>query len=135
MARELLVESGDHVRDPRRRLAQFSGPLEAIVADDIDQIPPAMWDALVDDDDLQASHRFVRICQRSGVEEAEYRHILLSRGGRTVATATLSRMDVRVELLAGPGLQRPVNAARRLFPRLLRVPVILGGLPVSFGQS
>jgi hypothetical protein len=135
MAGEPLGESGDHVHDLRRCSALVTGPLEAIVTDDIDQIPPAMWDALLDDDDLQASHRFVRSCQRSGVEEAEYRHILLSRGGRTVATATLARMDVRVELLAGPGLQRPVTAARRLFPRLLRVPVILGGLPVSFGQS
>ena len=73
--------------DPRLHV---SSQLEAIVTDDIDQIPPAMWDALLDDDDLQASHRFVRICQRSGVEDAEYRHILLSRGGRTVATATLA---------------------------------------------
>lgn len=135
MAREPLGESGDYVHELRRRSAPVSGQLEAIVTDDIDQIPPAMWDALLDDDDLQASHRLVRICQRSGVEDAEYRHILLSRGGRTVATATLARMDVRLELLAAPGLQRPVTAARRLFPSLLRVPVILGGLPVSFGQS
>lgn len=135
MEREPLGEPRDRDPDRRRRAAPVSGRIEAIVTDDIDQIPPAMWDALLDDDDLQASHSFVRVCQRSGVEDAEYRHILLARDGQTMAIATLARMDVRVELLAGPELRRPVIAARRLFPRLLRVPVILGGLPVSFGQS
>jgi len=106
-----------------------------MVTDDIDQISPHMWDALLDHEDLQASHRFVRVCQRSGVEDAKYRHILLSRGGRTVGTATLVSLHVRLELLAGPGLRRPVTVARELFPGVLRLPVILGGLPVSFGQS
>jgi len=109
--------------------------IETFVADDIDEISPRMWDAHLDRDDLQASHQFVRVCQRSGVEDAKYRHILLTRGGKTVATATLACMDVRPELLAGSAVRRPVAAARKLFPGWLRIPVILGGLPVSFGQS
>jgi hypothetical protein len=135
VAREPQGESGGRDRERKRRTVSVSGRLEAIITDDIDQIPPAMWDALLDDNDLQASHSFVRICQRSGVEDAEYRHILLARDGRTLGIATLCRVEVRVELLAGPGLRRPVIAARRVLPRLLRVPVILCGLPVSFGQS
>lgn len=135
LARELLSEPSDRLHDPRRPPVPLSSQLEAVVTDDIEQIPPAMWDALLDGDDLQASHRFVQICQRSGVEDAKYRHILLSRGGRTVATASLASIHVRLELLAGSGLRRPVTAARRLFPGLLRVRVVLGGLPVSFGQS
>lgn len=118
-----------------RHYAPVSNELEMFVTDDIDQISPDMWDALLDPEDLQASHRFVRVCQRSGVEDAKYRHILLSKGGRTVGIATLVSLEVRLELLAGPGVQRLVTMARKLFPTLLRIPVILGGLPVSFGQS
>ena len=87
--------------------------IETFVADDIDEIPPHMWDALLDDDDLQASHSFVRICRCSGVEDAEYRHILLARGGRNLAIVTPARMDVRVELLDGPGLRLPHRPAPR----------------------
>jgi hypothetical protein len=105
------------------------------VAEDIDEISPQMWDAHLDRDDLQASHLFVRACQRSGVEDAKYRHILLTRGGKTVGTSTLACMDVRVELLAGPSVRRPIVATRKVFPNWLRFPVVLGGLPVSFGQS
>ena len=123
----------------RAELRTHSAPtrseLEMFVTNDIDQITPEMWNAHLDRDDIQASHRFVRVCQRSGVEDAKYRHILLTRGGRTIGTATLVSIDVRLELLAGPAVRRPVSAARAFFPYLLRVPVLLGGLPVSFGQS
>jgi hypothetical protein len=109
--------------------------LEVTIVDDIDDIAKERWDAHLDPDDLQASHRFVAACQRANVEEARYRHVLIARGGRTVATASLTCIDIRLELLAGPTVRHLVHSLRSLHPGLLRVPVVLGGLPVSFGQS
>ena len=109
--------------------------LEITVADDIDEISNERWDAHIDPDDLQASHRFVAACQRANVEDARYRHVLIARGGRTVATASLACIDIRLELLAGPTVRHLVARLRSLHPGLLRMPVVLGGLPVSFGQS
>jgi len=116
-------------------LVSIGDELEVTVTADIDEISPTLWDAHLDPDDLQASHRFVRVCQRSGVEEAKYRHVLITRGGRTVATASLACLHVRLELLAGPAVRRLVAASRVLRPNLLRIPIVLCGLPVSFGQS
>ena len=121
--------------EPHPNPAATEDELEIRVTGEIDDISPQQWDAHLDPDDLQASHRFVRACQRAGVEDAKYRHILIARGGRTVATASLSCLQVRLDLLAGPLVRRLVAAALVLSPDLLRIPLVLGGLPVSFGQS
>lgn len=102
---------------------------------DIADIAPSAWDAILDRDDLQATHRFITVCQRSGVEGASYRHLLIGRGGDTIAIATFCRMEVRLELLSPSPLRAGVRWGRRWFPGLLRVPVAFCGLPVSFGQS
>ena len=102
---------------------------------DIADIDPAEWDAIIDPDDLQATHRFVSICQRSGVEQATYRHVMVRSAGRLVAVASFSRMDVRLELLADKRLRAVIQRVRRASPGIMVVPVAFCGLPVSFGQS
>ena len=104
-------------------------------ADDIAHIDPAAWDAQLDPDDLQATHRFVLACQRSGIEDAAYRHVFIRHGARTVATAVLSQMHVRLELLSPSPLRSVVGQLRRLSSSFLRLPVAFCGLPVSFGKS
>ena len=43
----------------------------------MDAIEAALWDSLVDPDDLQSTHRFISVCETSGVENAAYRHLLI----------------------------------------------------------
>jgi predicted N-acyltransferase len=102
---------------------------------DITEADQAEWDALIQEDDLQASWRFIRLCQQSRVADAAYRHIMIHRGSHLVAVASLCRMEVSLDLLAGRPLQAAVEWGRRWYPKLLRVPVLFCGLPVSFGQS
>jgi predicted N-acyltransferase len=101
----------------------------------IADVDPRLWDQPLDAGDLQASHRFVSACEAAGLEDAEYRHILLVEEGRVLATASLFRMQVALELLAGTAVRRGVRAVRRLAPGFLRMPVLFCGLPVSFGGS
>jgi hypothetical protein len=108
---------------------------EVRTVQDIAAVDPAEWDALVDPDDLQASHRFVTVCQRSGVEDADYRHVLVYDGAQPVAIASFSRMDARLDLLAWRPLRALAARIRRRRPRFLRLPVAFCGLPVSFGRS
>lgn len=103
--------------------------------DDVDAIPPPWWDPLVGPDDPQASRAFVRACQRSGVENAEYRHLVLLRDGRPEAIATFSCMTASLDLLAGGAIRGVARAVRSALPRFLRVRVAFCGLPVSFAQS
>jgi hypothetical protein len=101
----------------------------------IAELDPQPWDAVGTSDDLQATHRFVRACEDSGVEHADYRHVLVWDAEGPAAVASFSRMPVALDLLS-TGLTRvAIRAARRLRPGFLRVPVVFGGLPVSFGRS
>jgi hypothetical protein len=61
---------------------------------DIAGVDPHEWDAHLAPDDSQATHRFIGICQRSGVADASYRHITVHDAGGLLATATFSRMEV-----------------------------------------
>jgi predicted N-acyltransferase len=103
--------------------------------DRIDQIDPNEWDAVVNPDDLQATHRFIRVCQGSGVEDARYRHLMAYEGGRLVGVASLTLLGVELDLLADRTVQRLSRHMRSLYPSFLKVPVLFGGLPVSFGRS
>jgi len=102
---------------------------------DIAEIDPSAWNAIVAADDLQASHEFVSVCQRAGVEQAAYRHVLVYRDEQLVGIASFSRMDVHVDLLTTGLARTAVRWVRRLRPSFLVVPVAFCGLPVSFGQS
>lgn len=102
---------------------------------DIAEVDPGEWDSLLEPDDLQATHRFIGVCQRSQVSDAAYRHVTVHGGGDLLAIASLSRMQVGLDLLS-PGLVRGVTRVVRRWRRgFLRVPVAFCGLPVSFGQS
>ena len=102
---------------------------------DIASVDPREWDALLSPDDFHATHRFIGVCQRSGVAGAAYRHVTVHGGGRLLATASFSRMEVALDLLS-PGIVREATRAMRRWRRgFMRVPVAFCGLPVSFGQS
>jgi hypothetical protein len=86
-------------------------------------------------DDLQAHHRFVKVCQDSNAGDARLHHVVMERNGRPVCTASLSMMRVKIDLLAGPRFRGVVHRVRRFRPRFLELPLLIAGLPVSFGQS
>ncbi|MEE8526541.1 MAG: aminotransferase class I/II-fold pyridoxal phosphate-dependent enzyme, partial [Thermoanaerobaculia bacterium] len=121
------------VAAPPRRSRPGGTRLE--IYEEIGEVDPVVWDALVTPGDLQASHRFVKLCQDSRIEDAKYRHVLLYQDGALAAIASLCRMTVNLDVLAPSALRGTAQRARRLFPEFLRLPVLFCGLPVSFGQS
>lgn len=98
-------------------------------------VPASEWDSLLEPDDLQATHRFVRACEEADVEGAEYRHLMIHIDGTLAAVATLCRMRVKLDLLSAGAGRRLIRGVRRFRSGFLEVPVIFCGLPVSFGQS
>lgn len=93
------------------------------------------WDRILDGDDLQATHRFVRACQSSGVESARYAHVLLTDEKGPAALASLSAFNVFLDLLAPAWTRDVCGRIRDWAPRFMRFPLVVGGLPVSFNQS
>lgn len=109
-------------------------PHRVCVYRDIHDVAPDEWDLLVPAEEVQMSHRFVRVCQESGVENAEYRHVLVYDRAGLCAIASLSAMPVRLDLLAPRPTRAPIRLVRRVRHSFLVVPVLFCGLPVSFGR-
>jgi predicted N-acyltransferase len=101
----------------------------------IEDVDPAEWDSLLDADDLQATHRFIRTCEEARVENAAYRHLMVDDGAGLAAVASLSVMTVKLDLLSTGLTRRAIRWARRLRQGFLEVPIVFCGLPVSFGRS
>ncbi|HKI36788.1 MAG TPA: GNAT family N-acetyltransferase [Gemmataceae bacterium] len=114
--------------------ARALGPLRVRIHRDIDEIDPAEWDGLLADEELQLSHRFVRLCQRSRVEDADYWHLLVYQEDRLCGVASLSRMHVPLDVLSSGMTRCLIRSVRRRHPAFLRIGLLVCGLPVSFGQ-
>jgi hypothetical protein len=108
--------------------------MQVCICRNINEVSPAKWDSLLTSDDLQQSHRFIRLCQESGVENAEYWHLMLYQAERLCGVATLTRVAVRLDLLSAGFSRSLLSSLRKCSPGLLEIPVLFCGLPVSFGQ-
>lgn len=102
---------------------------------DIDDVDVLAWDSVLGADNLQTSHRFVRLCQRADVAGAEYRFVVIWDTMGVACVAALSCVVVPLELLTSGRLRAAVGRVRRWHDEFLRVRVLFCGLPVSFGRS
>src|SRR5262249_25398514 len=102
---------------------------------DIAGVDPHEWNAFLAPEDFHAMHRFIGVCQRSGVADAAYRHITVHDAGQLVAIASFSRMQVALDLLSNGIVRGVTRTLRQWREGFFRVPVAFCGLPVSFGQS
>ncbi len=116
------------------RARPTSGKLEVRIFRDIREIEASDWDSILDHDDLQMSHRFIRTCQEARIETAEYWHLMLYQQDTLCCVASLCRFRVSLEVLSKGLVQTIIRMARRVRRTFLDVPVLFCGLPVSFGQ-
>lgn len=101
----------------------------------IHEVPEDLWDGLLDDTQPWHRHRFLRAVEDARVEDARFWYLVFYADNRPVATAALSAFTVSLDLFLGRTVQRIVERLRRRWPRLLRLDVLLCGLPASLGQS
>jgi predicted N-acyltransferase len=101
---------------------------------DIHEVDAHRWDSLLGPEDLQLSHRFIRTCQESGIENARYWHVNLYDPNGLCCVATLSRFHVSLDVLCRGWTRVAVRTIRRVHREFLRIPMLFCGLPVSFGQ-
>jgi len=108
--------------------------LRVTAFEDIREVDPDRWDAVVPPDDLQARHAFVATCQEAEIADARYHHLLVHRDGKLLGVATLTALTVPLELLAPSRVRRAVGELRRVRPGFLRPVLLVCGLPVSAGR-
>jgi len=92
------------------------------------------WDSLLGPDDVQLGHRFVRACEEARIEDAEHWHVTAHEGDTLVGIASICALTVSLDLLSSGAVRRGIVLARRWRPSFLKVPILVCGLPVSFGQ-
>ena len=120
---------------PRSSTAGATGRYVVHTCSDIAGVDPHEWDALLAPDDVQATHRFIGVCQHSRVADAAYRHITVHEGRQLLAIASCCRMQVALDLLSTGVVRGAIQGVRRWRRDFFRVPVAFCGLPVSVGQS
>jgi hypothetical protein len=96
----------------------------------VEDVPGPLWDSIAPAD-FFFRRDFLEVMERSEVENARYRYVLLFSDDVPIGMAVLSAFTLKLDLLTGdPWILR----LRRWLPRLLDVPMICCGIPASFGQ-
>ncbi|MGH9346499.1 MAG: GNAT family N-acetyltransferase [Vicinamibacterales bacterium] len=104
------------------------------VCRDIGDVDARQWDSILGPEDVLMSHAFVTACQVARIEDADFWHLLVSRGEDVVCAATLHRMPVSLDLLSSGLTRKAIDALKAGWPGFLRLPVLFCGLPVSCGR-
>jgi predicted N-acyltransferase len=98
------------------------------------EIPPAEWDSIGGNQRLFSSHRFLRVVESSGVEDAQFFYLMFYDGEALVAGAVLSTFILTLDLLLPPSIQKACAMIRRVIPGFMRIRTLFCGLPVSIGK-
>ncbi len=127
---------------PARRLGSRSLPqvltayrgIRVEIYRDIRDVDEAIWNAGLEPRHGFMSHAFVTVCQESGIESAQYWHLLFYSNRTLVAVGTIHRMLVNLDLLTVGRVRYCIGKLKEYLPRFLQVPMLICGLPVSVGQ-
>ena len=101
----------------------------------INEIDEHTWNQLAPKSVPTATHKFIRLCELSAIEDAQYRHVLIHDRRGLAATVTLTFMSAPLDALSPRYLRRAVHRVRASRLNFMRLSVIFCGLPVSFGQA
>lgn len=103
--------------------------LDTSTHDSIDAIPAAEWNALFPDE--IEDHAYLRAIEHAELAGFRYRYFSVRDGGRLVAAVPAFITDYRVDTTMEGAPRRIVRALTPLAPRLLRMPMLALGSPVT----
>lgn len=98
------------------------------VLSSIDELAPGVWERLAPADDPMWSRGVFAALERGRVGPDGYAYLVVRQGGEVAAVLPLCLFrDLRLDRVVGPRERRLLAPVRRLFPRLLRVPMLFCG--------
>ena len=104
--------------------------MQVEVFKDLNTVPKGEWTTCVKNN-FYSSISYLQILNKSGVENAEYRYLIVYESDHPVGVAVLSRFYLNLDLLAGIPI---ITKLKKRWPKLLRQSMICCGIPSSFGQ-
>ncbi len=103
---------------------------ETVAHASIDAIAAEDWNRLFPDE--LEDHGYLRAVERAGLRGFRYLYFAVhEEGGRLLAAVPAFVTDYRLDTTVQGGLRRITGALARVFPRLLRIPMLALGSPVT----
>ncbi|MEU6172284.1 GNAT family N-acetyltransferase [Streptantibioticus parmotrematis] len=105
-----------------------AGAYRVEVVRGVDALPDAVWEALAPPDDPMWSRGLFASMERGAIGPEGYAYLVARRGADIVAVLPLCLFrDLRLDDVVGPKERRLLAPVRKVFPRLLRIPMLLCG--------
>jgi len=105
--------------------------LKTRVYESIQEIEPALLDALLPGHSVTFSHAFWRILEASGLNDFRYRYLIIfDESEQPVCLAAFYVVTTDIAIFAPPWLRRGLIWARRFFPGLLKLKMLECGSPI-----
>ncbi len=98
----------------------------------IHEIPEADWDGLQEGGSFFNSHRFIRSVEEAAVEDAAFEYVLFYRAGVLIGHTVISAFNFTPDLFVSES--KISNLLHRVFPSLMNITLLTGGVPASLGQ-
>lgn len=103
--------------------------IESTTHPSIDAFAPDAWNRLFPHE--LEDHAYLRAIERAGLEGFRYLYFSVRDGDRLQAAAPAFVTDYRLDTTVQGGLRRATEALAKVFPRLLRIPMLSLGSPVT----
>ena len=108
--------------------------LHIVIKRSIKNIPEEEWDAIIGQDSLYRSHRFILSIENSNSESADFWYLLFYENEKLVASTVCSCFRVSLDMFMSPLYQKTCDIIRHVFKLFLRPKIIFCGLPISIGK-
>jgi predicted N-acyltransferase len=102
---------------------------QALALASIDAVTPAAWDALFARE--LEGHAYLRAVERAGLAGFRQVYFVVREGVRLLAAVPAFVTDYRLDTTVQAGLRRITRTVAALFPKLLRIPMLALGSPVT----
>jgi predicted N-acyltransferase len=101
----------------------------------VEEVDPLEWDAVQQSSASPLTDlRMLRVFDRTLQDQAQVWPLLIrDQEGRPAAVSCLSLFRVDGAILAGPIIRMVADRMRRIRPQFLRLPLLIGGVPVATG--
>jgi len=107
--------------------------MELFVYEDINEINPEAWNALITKDNIFHQHHFLSLLNESRVEDAKMQFLIVKKNEIIMATAVLSSFEFNLDLFIGDN--RLIHSFKHSFPNFFKIKVAFCGTPISAGHK
>lgn len=103
--------------------------IEVTAHPSIDAFAPQAWNRLFPHE--LEDHAYLRAIEHAGLQGFRYMYLAVRENGQLLAAVPAFITDYRLDTTVQGGLRRVMASLARLFPRLLRIPMLSLGSPVT----